>query len=55
MAKAKLWVHQLTLPPLSCIGEAEDAGGSDQQAKEDRHMLDRERMARITDVSIMAS
>jgi hypothetical protein len=55
MAKAKLRVHWLTLPPSSCLGEAEDAGGSDQQAEEDHCMLDRESMMRITYISIMAS
>jgi hypothetical protein len=53
--KCETALRRLTLPPSSCLGETKDAGGSDQQKEEDRRMLGRESMARITDIAIMAS
>jgi hypothetical protein len=53
MAKEKLLVHRLTLAPASGTGKEDCDDGTYQQEEEERHMLDREQMARITDIAIM--
>jgi hypothetical protein len=55
MVKAKLRVRRLTLPPSShpsaCINEE----GSHHQSEEEGRILDKEKMARITELAMAAS
>jgi hypothetical protein len=54
MAREKLRVRRLTLAPPSGLGEEECADGQDQKDEEERFMLDKERMARTTEIAITA-
>jgi hypothetical protein len=55
MAKAKIRVRHLTLPPSShlCYGRDEEA--MDKHVDEDRHILDREKQLRVIELSVAAS
>jgi hypothetical protein len=54
MAKAKTRVRRLTLAPSFDPGETEDAEDQEGQVEDEQHMLHREQMARVTDISMIA-
>jgi hypothetical protein len=54
MAKAKTRVRRLALAPSFDPGETEDAEDQEGQVEDEQHMLHREQMARVTDISMIA-
>jgi hypothetical protein len=54
MAKSKLWVRQLTLPPLSDVGLEGSEDPRDEEEEERRTLRETEHMARAVDLSIFA-
>jgi hypothetical protein len=54
MGKSKLRVRRLTLAPNAVAGESDSNQQRDEEAEEERRMLDREHLRRITEVSLIA-
>jgi hypothetical protein len=55
MAKAKLRVRRLTLPPSSRLNADSEEEGLDPQVEEARRLLDKKKLARITEVAAAAT
>jgi hypothetical protein len=54
MAKLKSWVRRLTLAPIAESRDLVDTGQQADHGDEERNMLQREQMARATDISLIA-
>jgi hypothetical protein len=54
MAKSKIWVRRLTLPPSNVAAMEESSIQQDDDEDESLLLLEKEHLARVTDISIMA-
>jgi hypothetical protein len=54
MVKSKIWVHRLILPPSSGAGATESVGQQEDGEEDNRAILEREQMSRITNIVLLA-
>jgi hypothetical protein len=54
MVKSNVRVRRLTLPPLFDAGAKEDTHQQEDEGEEDQIILEKERLSRVTEISLMA-